>query len=279
MFGFIVEHMKLRFIGLLISSVICQTAYSQCVSTVGSFQPGEKLSYKALYTWGFVWIHAANIQLSVSTQKWGSAPAYQFTATASSVKTFDWFFKVRDNFQSLVKSDKFTPIWFSQNTSEGSWIVRQTYTFDPSGKRFFHYGKFGHRPIKQDTVAIPPCTFDVLSSIYYCRTIAFGRYKVNDKLTVNTLIDGKLYPIQFKFLGKETIPGLHGKEKYSCYKIEVTAIESTNFKEGQKINVWFTDDDNHLPVLIEARVVVGSVKGYLDSYEGLRNPVKSRMEK
>jgi hypothetical protein len=131
--------------------------------------------------------------------------------------------------------------------------------------------------LKQDTVAIPPCTFDVLSAIYYCRTIDFNRYKVNDKLTVNTLIDGKLYPIQFQFLGKETIPGLHGKEKYSCYKIEVTAVESTNFKEGQKVNIWFTDDDNHLPILIEAKVVVGSVKGYLDSYEGLKNPLRSRI--
>jgi len=60
---------------------------------------------------------------------------------------------------------------------------------------------------------------------------------------------------------------------YSKRKIEDTAVESTNFKEGQKINVWFTDDDNHLPILVEAKVVVGSVKGYLDSYEGLKSPL------
>jgi hypothetical protein len=92
---------------------------------------------------------------------------------------------------------------------------------------------------------------------------------------VNTLIDAKLYPIHIRFLGREVIPGLHGKEKYSCYKVEATAVESTNFKEGQKIYIWFTDDDNHLPVLVEAKVVVGSVKAYLDSFEGLKNPLKS----
>ncbi len=271
------EIWKLRLIGLLVSTLISQSIRTQCVSDVNAFHAGETLKYKALYTWGFIWIHAADIQLSVSSQKVGSIPGFYFLAKASSIKTFDWFFKVRDSFQSLVTSDKFMPVWFEQNTSEGGWDVRQTYSFDPSGRQVFHNGKIGHRAPVQDTVIIPPCTFDVLSAIYYCRTVSFSSYRKNDKITVNTLIDGKLYPIRLVFLGKETIPGLHDKEKYSCYKIEATAIESTNFKEGQKIHVWFTDDDNHLPILIEAKVVVGSVKAYLDKYEGLKNVVKSRI--
>lgn len=268
---------KMRFSGLLVATMIFHTVSAQCVNSVNSFDAGEKLNYKALYTWGFIWIHAADIQFSVSSQKVGKAPAYMLTATAASLKTFDWFFKVRDNFQSLVITEKFTPIWFSQNTSEGGWEVRQTYSFDPSGRKIFHKGKIGRRPAVQDTVSIPACTFDVLSAIYHCRTIPFSQYKANDKLTVNTLIDGKLHPIRFRFLGKETIPGLHDKEKYSCYKIEATAIESTNFEEGQKIHVWFTDDDNQLPILMEAKVVVGSVKAYLNSFEGLKHPLKSRI--
>lgn len=262
---------------LLLTAMVSHAASAQCASSVNSFQPGEKLSYQLLYTWGFIWINAADAHFSITSQKIGTAPAYLFSAKASSVKTFDWFFKVRDNFQSLVMAEKFTPVWFEQNTSEGGWDVRQTYSFDPSGRKIFHKGKIGRRTPVNDTVQVSACTFDVLSAIYYCRTLPFGQYKVNDKTTVNTLIDGKLYPIQFKFLGRETIPGLHRKEKYSCYKLEATAIESTNFKEGQKIFVWITDDDNHLPILAEAKVIVGSVKAYLDKYEGVRHPVKTRM--
>lgn len=269
--------LKIICCGLLLCTMIHQTAISQCVSSVNSFYAGEKLSYHALYTWGFVWIHAGNVQFSVTSQKIGPIPGYTFTAKASSVKAFDWFFKVRDSFQSLVMADKLTPIWFDQNTSEGGFEVRQNYSFDQLGSRIFHRASITRRPNIQDTVKIPPCTFDILSTIYYCRTITFSQYKIKDRLTINTLIDGKLYPIHIQFLGKEIIPALHGKERFSCFKIEVTAVESTNFKEGQKINVWFTDDDNRIPVLIEAKVVVGSVKGYLDLYEGLRNPLKSRI--
>lgn len=267
----------IRLWGLLILAMVFKAASAQCVSPVNSFQAGEKLNYRLLYTWGFIWIHAADLQFSVVSQKTGVVPAYLLSANASSVKTFDWFFKVRDSFRSLVTTEKFTPVWFEQNTSEGGWDVHQTYTFDPSGKKIFHKGKIGRRAPVNDTIAVPACTFDVLSAIYYCRKLSLSQYKINDKLTVNTLIDGKLYPIHFRFLGRETIPGLHPKEKYSCYKIEATAIESTNFNEGQKILVWITDDSNHLPILIEAKVVVGSVKGYLNTFEGLKHPVKARM--
>lgn len=266
-----------RLFALLLAAMVSHSAFPQCANSVNSFQAGEKLNYQLSYTWGFIWIHAANVQFTVTPQRTGNTPAYLFSANAATLKGFDWFFKVRDSFQSLVAADKFAPIWFEQNTSEGGWDVHQTYSFHPSCRQIFHKGKIGSRAPVNDTITVPACTFDVLSAIYYCRTIAYEKYKVNDKVTVNTLIDGKLYPIQFKFLGKETIPGLHRKEKYSCYKIEATAIESTNFKEGQKIFVWITDDNNHLPILIEAKVVVGSVKGYLDSYEGLRHPVKSRV--
>ena len=101
---------KGRFFGLLIGWMIYQSAFPQCVSSVSSFYAGEKLNYKALYTWGFIWVHAANVRFSVTSQKVGPVQMYALTAKATSLKAFDWFFKVRDYFQSLVTSDKLTPV-------------------------------------------------------------------------------------------------------------------------------------------------------------------------
>ncbi len=272
-----IKRWKGLFCGILFVSLINHTCLSQCVSSSNSFYAGEKLNYQALYTWGFIWVHAADIQLTVSSQKIGSMPGYWIMAKASSLKAFDWFFKVRDCFQSLVTAEQLTPLWYSQNTSEGGFEVNETYSFDQRKGLIYHHATITHRQPIQDTVHIPSCTFDILSSTYYCRTIPFDNYKVNSLLTVNTLIDGKLYPIHIRFLGREIIHGLHSKEKFRCFKVEATAVESTNFKEGQKIYVWFTDDKNHLPVMIEAKVVVGSVRGYLDSYKGLRNPLESKI--
>ena len=51
------------------------------------------------------------------------------------------------------------------------------------------------------------------------------------------------------------------------------AREAFRRKEG--MYMWFTDDDNRIPVLFKAPIKVGEVSGYLESYEGLKYPFNS----
>ena len=46
-------------------------------------------------------------------------------------------------------------------------------------------------------------------------------------------------------------------------------------KADEDVVVWVTDDDNRIPVYIEAKILVGTVKAYLKETKGLRNPVTS----
>jgi hypothetical protein len=45
------------------------------------------------------------------------------------------------------------------------------------------------------------------------------------------------------------------------------------FKDDDDLTVWITDDMNHIPVLAEAEILVGSIKMELKDYRGLRNPL------
>jgi hypothetical protein len=55
-------------------------------------------------------------------------------------------------------------------------------------------------------------------------------------------------------------------------------IEGTIFKGGEDMYVWVTDDKNRIPVLVEAKILIGSVKAYLESAKGLRNSSDARIE-
>ena len=52
-------------------------------------------------------------------------------------------------------------------------------------------------------------------------------------------------------------------------------IKGTIFEGGEKMTVWVTDDDNHIPVRIESPISVGKVKIDMMSYENLRYPLAS----
>ena len=52
-------------------------------------------------------------------------------------------------------------------------------------------------------------------------------------------------------------------------------LEGEVFKGEADMLIWVSDDDNRLPVYFEAPLLVGTAKGRMTSYEGLRHPFTS----
>ena len=124
------------------------------------------------------------------------------------------------------------------------------------------------------------CTFDVLSAVYYCRTINFEKYKTNEKIPVNIVLDGKTYSLYLRYLGKEVIKSRDDTKnsevrKYRCIKFSAMLVEGTIFKGGENMFIWVTDDENRIPVLVEAKILIGSVKAYVNTIEGIRYDLTS----
>jgi hypothetical protein len=49
--------------------------------------------------------------------------------------------------------------------------------------------------------------------------------------------------------------------------------EGRIFEEEEDMIVWITDDKNKIPVLAQAKVLVGSIKMELVEYQNLSNPI------
>ena len=52
-------------------------------------------------------------------------------------------------------------------------------------------------------------------------------------------------------------------------------VDGTIFSGGEDLTAWFTDDKNCAPILLEAKIAVGSVKAFLVDMSGNRWPLKS----
>lgn len=258
--------------------IIHWNVFSQCIGQLKAFTGGEKVTYQAYYNWGFIWIHAADVQFTVQEKLFGTQSAYFLQATGNSLKSYDWVYKVRDKFQSVIDKDKFTPLWFEQNTLEGGYKVHQTFSFLQNSSKVQIVSETSKKPIKRDSITVTPCTFDVLSAVYFCRTINFEQYKKNDKIPVSAIIDGKVYSLYLRFLGKENIKIHEGKDMYRCIKFSALLVEGTIFKGGEDMFIWVTDDDNRIPVLVEAKILIGSVKAFLNTTEGLKNPMSAKVK-
>ncbi len=231
------------------------------------FKSGEKVTYRAVYNWGFIWINAGDVVFTVKDTIYSGIDSYYLKSYGWSLKQYDWIFKVRDKFESIVNKDSLKPFWFIRDTYEGGNVVFNRYDFDYNSSKLVINSFTSDRPSKQEIITLKPNTYDVLSAIYFCRNINFEQLSIDQKIPLTMAIDNEVFNLYIRYLGRETIT-LHGGMTYSTFKFSAMLVKGTIFKGGEDLFVWVTDDKYHIPVLIEAKILVGSVKAILVGIEG-----------
>ncbi|RLD58058.1 MAG: DUF3108 domain-containing protein, partial [Bacteroidetes bacterium] len=228
----------------------------------------EVITYEVAYNWGMVWVNAGEVFFKADTIGFQGSNCYYFESRGKSHDFYNWFFKVDDRYQSWCDYKSIKPIAFRRNTSEGGYWVDNSYTFEP-GDRVFSSVLHKDKSLRLDTLQAKPCTFDVLSAIYHVRGIDFSDVQKDEGFPVNFIIDGELFTLSLVYLGKEDMKSRYG-ESYLCDKFSVKLVEGTIFKEDEELFVWLIDDENRIPLMVEAKVMVGSIKAYLIGHKGLK---------
>lgn len=245
-----------------------------CLVNQVPFGHGEELKYVVSYTWFFVWTDVGEVTFTVSNdQKFGNN-AFHLSAIGKSFKFYDWFFKVRDVYESWVDQNSFQPLYFNRNINEGGYTKENEYTFDWNN----NFVKARIRRIGGENryydIQVEPCTFDVVTAIYYSRSLDYAYIDPNKSFPVRVILDREFFDIKYTFLQKENIK-VKETGTFSALKFRVELVAGDVFKEGQYLFVWVTDDENRIPVYIESPIRVGSIKARLVSWEGIKFPLNS----
>ena len=258
----------LRFVFVVGIITLAKLSYSQGIDNVlssNSFKSGEQVTYRAVYNWGFIWINAGDVVFTVKDTLYNGKDCFHFISKGWSLKQYDWFYKVRDRFESIASKDSLKPYWFLRNTYEGGYIAYNEYNFDYSGSKLNIYSYTSDRTAKKEASTLKPFTFDVLTAIYFCRNLNFDKLLASQKVPLRMAIDNEVFDLYVRYLGKEDIT-LHDGRLFKTHKFSVMLVKGSIFKGGEDLFVWVTDDSKHIPVLVEAKILVGSVKAVLVNF-------------
>ncbi|MES2592785.1 MAG: DUF3108 domain-containing protein [Bacteroidota bacterium] len=258
------------FIFVLLSFVV--NAQKNCSVTNQTFKPGEQLKYVINYNWGAIWMTTGEVTFSASTAELFGKNVYHFTGVGGTYPKYDWFYKVRDKYESFVDSATLKPIRFMREVNEGGNYAKDDYFFSQAKNKVYTSEVRNKKPSKLDTLAITACTNDVITAIFYARCLDFSIHKPNDTIPITFVLDGEVFYSYIRYLGTEVIYSeLLGKVR--CIKFKPKLVEGTIFKGGEGMTVWVTDDKNKIPVYVETPIIVGTIKVNLTQYTGLRNPI------
>lgn len=225
-----------------------------------SFTRGEKLKYRIHY--GFIDAVTASIEITNENKVFAGRNTMHVVGIGRSRGTFDFFFKVRDRYESYIDEEALIPWYFVRRLDEGGYRMSQDYVFNHYAKKVTDRGK---------SYTIWENTQDMISGFFYARTLDLGAYPEGHVFTVPTIVDGDMYNLQIKFKGRETINSDIGKVR--CLKFVPIVQKGRIFKHEEDLEVWLSDDKNHIPIRAKADILFGSLKVDLTSYEGLLNPL------
>lgn len=248
------------------------SAQKNCSVENNSFKAGEQFNYKIFYNWGALWMEAGEASFSVFLNKLNGRSVYHFVGLGATYPKYDWFFKVRDKYESYADTTTLKPIRFIREAREGGSYLHDDYIFNQKKNKVYTSSKRNRKPSKLDSINITSCTNDVMTAIFYARCLDFSKYKPKDTIPITFVLDGEVFPSYIRYLGKENIKSdLLGTVR--CIKFSPKLIEGTIFKGGEGMVVWVTDDENKMPVYVETPIIVGTIKVRLYKYEGLKNEI------
>ncbi|MEM9982035.1 MAG: DUF3108 domain-containing protein [Bacteroidota bacterium] len=249
-------------------------SYDACVIKNSTFQAGEEMVYKLYYNWNFVWIPAGEVTFSVQE----TAQEYQLSAVGRTYSSYNKIFKVEDRYDSFVQKSSLLPSTSIRHIQEGGYrLYDKTTLHQQDGRAISKRGKTPE-DLKIKEHQIEQCMHDVLSVIYYARNLDFDTFQEGDEFPVKIFLDEKTYPLQVKYKGKQSKKSIKGQGKYQTILFSPQLITGDTFKKGDEMNIWVTDDQNRMPVLIESPLSVGSVKVVLKSYKGLKYNVTAKVK-
>ena len=104
-----------------------------------SYQAGEKVSYTIYYNVIGLYVNAGKAEFSVKSTMWNNNPAYTFTLNGRSNSKYDWIFKVRDKYESVVDVKTLLPYQFVGHINEGSFHKQQEVLFDQKNNQVTNF--------------------------------------------------------------------------------------------------------------------------------------------
>ncbi len=237
------------------------------------FTFGEKISYSVYYHWGFIWVEAGEASFSIQKNIFENRPVYHFIGEGKSAPKWDWMYKVRDRYESMVDTTGLFPLYFKRDVQEGSTILKEEYFFNKYQKSILTKVQKNNAPLMTDTLPFLTCMYDAISMVYYARCIPFNNYKTGDKIPITMLIDNEIHNLYIRYLGKETIK-IEGKGTYETLKFSPLLVEGTIFKGGEGMTVWVSNDESKIPLKITTEILVGSIDVIFNTIEGVKNSSK-----
>ena len=241
-----------------------------------NFQRGEVLKFNVKF--GFFSVGEAEMLIDDELYKINNRYCYKTDVYGRTSGMVDWVAQVDDHWGAYVDSAALVPHISYRNIKEGKYRKNEVVRFDHRvnlieaktvDKKTGEY--------KEPKVYVAPDGVrDMLAGAMFIRTVDFDQMKKGDQFTVQGFFEDSFYDLHLIYRGKEKVKTKAGK--FRAIKIAPVVPDNDLFDGDDSVLAYISDDDNHIPLKIEAKMFIGNVGVELEDYSNLRHPLNSKIK-
>lgn len=253
--------MKNTFFIFMVTLITC-AGYGQ----TSAFKSGEYFKFQVSY--GFINAGIATLDLKETT--YNGKKVYHAKGDGYTTGLSKTFFKVKDDYQSYFDKTTGQPYRFVRKINEGGYTKNQ--------EGFINYQTNSvlvkdYKAKTEKTYNINSKIQDVISSFYYLRNHKkLDNIKVGETIQIDMFFDDEIFKFKLKFMGYEKIKTKFGT--INTMKFRPYVMSGRVFKEEESLTLWVSNDENKVPLKIQASLLVGSLKAELIQYKNLKTTLK-----
>lgn len=217
--------------------------------------PTQTLRYEAEYRFWTAGVATLKVQRSGAQM--------HVLGTADSTGVVAMLFRVQDRFESYFDVTKLCSQSLNKHTEEGSHRRDTQIVFDyKAGKSILNETNLKTNQKKREEHDIPGCVTDVVSGILYVASLPLA---MNATYTFPLNDGGKTVNVQAHVEAKEQVKTPAGT--FNTIRVGPEG-DYGPLKNRGRIWIWYTDDAQHLPVQMRARLFWGTLTVYLTAVDG-----------
>ncbi len=241
-----------------------------------AYQAGEHFDFTVHYSWGIINSDVGKASVDLDTMTVDGRKVFHCAVYGKTVSWYDLLFKVREDFQSWFTTDGLVPLRFTRDTREGRYIARNTYNYmwnmpEPHIQADVYSSSSGQRNVE---LPLDSCTYDLPALFFLARNMDFDAVTPGVRYPMTFAIDDDVYNVYFILLGRETRK-IKGLGHVRTIKFAAKLLAGEVFTGEEDMLIWVSDDDNRIPLMFEAPILVGTASGRLSGWSGLKHPFSS----
>lgn len=233
--------------------ILAVTAFLPCLDTpAAAFSVPERLEFEISYL-GIPGGHAVQVVEQVGDE-------LHITSTAKSADWISLFFPVDDRIESILVSGTMptyigVPRLYRERIREGSTRFQKEALFDHQ-KLEVNTRDFLKKT--ETTRVISKKTYDTLSSFFYFRSMPL---QVGTSHFIDIFDCKKLWNTEVQVLRREVIETALGR--FKTVVIRPLLKSEGIFARTGEMQIWLTDDERRIPLLMKSKVKIGSITATL----------------